>query len=482
MRISKGFIKSSLIYTIAGTLPMGSAIILLPFYIAYLSTSDFGALSIYFAFSLLIQILTTFSFDTSLYLHYHDLKHDQQRLNSFISSAFFFMLFIGLGVGLVFVFAGDFVFTQVFADRPISFHPYGLIAAVTGVFQAVFKVQGNLLQSREKPLVFLWSNVISFALVVVFTIAGLKLFPNTLVGPVGGRMLAAVLSGVWAFTRVMREFGVHFNYPLLRSTFHFNFYTFIYQILQWIINYFDRVVLVFYLSLSQIGVYDFAVKCLLIIEFILNGLHNTFYPKVVSAVAAQKQKGWVPETNRYYHGFIAVLMLLITGCILTFPWLIETFVNKKDYQLAIPLIPYIAVLYIFRAIRLFYASPYGIVKYTKPLPVIYGIVSVVKIGLTVLLMTRYGLYGVIAASITGAIVEIVLLRFNLGERFIFSYNRFKILIAPIALFVLIVVLEPIFGSAYAFVVHLFYVVACVTVLWWAYRHELKLLDPLKIIR
>lgn len=461
---------------------MGSAIILLPFYIAYLSTSDFGALSIYFAFSLLIQILTTFSFDSSLYLHYHELKNDKPKLNRFISSAFFFMLIIGLAVGLVFVFAGDFVFTQVFAERPISFHPYGLIAAVTGVFQALFKVQGNLLQSREKPLVFLWSNVISFGFVIVFTFAGLKLFPNTLIGPVGGRMLAAVLSGVWAFSRIIREFGIHFDYPLLRSTFHFNFYTFIYQILQWVINYFDRIVLVFFLTLSQIGVYDFAVKCLLIIEFILNGLHNTFYPRVVSAVVAQKQKGSVPETNRYYHGFIAVLMLLITGCILTFPWLIETFVNKKDYQQAIPLIPYIAVIYIFRAVRLFFASPYGIIKYTKPLPVIYGIVSAVKIGFTVLLMTWYGLYGVIAASVIGAIVEIILLRLNIGDRFVFSYNRYKILVAPIALFLLVIVLEPIFGSEYAIAVHLFYVVACVLVLWWAYRNEVKLLDPLKMIR
>jgi O-antigen/teichoic acid export membrane protein len=461
---------------------MGSAIILLPFYIAYLSTADFGALSIYFAFSLLIQILTTFSFDSSLYLHYHELKHNPSTLSRFVSSAFFFMLGIGVLVGLVFVFAGDFVFTTLFAEKSISFHPYGLIAALTGVFQALFKVQGNLLQSREKPQVYLWSNVSSFALVVFFTIAGLKFFPNTLVGPVGGRMLAAIFSGVWAFSRIIREFGLYFDYGLLRSTFHFNFYTFIYQILQWVINYFDRVVLVFYLSLSQIGVYDFALKCLLIIEFILNGLHNTFYPKVVSTIVAQDQKRSVPETNRYYHGFIAVLMLLITGCILTYPWLIETFVHKKDYRQAIPLIPYLAIIYIFRAIRLFFASPYGIIKYTKPLPVIYSIVSVVKIGLTVMLMLHYGLYGVIAASMTGAIVELILLRFNLGGRFEFSYNRFKILFAPIALFILIVVLEPIFGNDYAVPVHIFYVVSCVFVLWWVYRNELKLLDPFKMIR
>ncbi|HEY0743766.1 MAG TPA: oligosaccharide flippase family protein [Chryseosolibacter sp.] len=482
MHISKRFIKSSVVYTVAGMLPMGSAVILLPFYIAFLSTSDFGALSIYFAFSLLIQIITTFSFDTSLYIHYHELKNDRPRLNTFVSSAFFLMIFIGSAVGLIFVFVGDFVFTKIFEGKTISFHPYGLIAAFTGVFQSLFKVKGNLLQSREKPDVFFWANVISFGLVVVFTIAGLKVFPNTLVGPVGGRMLAAVLSGSWAFWRILREFGVHFNYPLLRSTFHFNFYTYFYQILQWVINYFDRVILVFYLTLSDIGVYDFAFKCLLIIEFILNGLHNTFYPKVVSTVMGQKQKGSSPETNRYYHGFIAVLMILICFCILTFPWVIETFVSKRSYHEAIPILPYLAVIYIFRAIRLYFASPYGIIKYTKPLPIIYGIVSAVKIGLTILLITRFGLYGAVASSITAAILEIILLRFNLGERFVFTYNRFKILVAPIGLFLLIVGLEPFYGIQFGFLLHLFYVIACVVMLWWAYRNELKLLDPLKIIR
>jgi O-antigen/teichoic acid export membrane protein len=482
VRISKRFIKSSLTYTIAGMLPMASAIILLPFYIAYLSTSDFGALSVYFAFSLLIQILTTFSFDSSLYIHYHELKNDSSRLNSFVSSAFFLMIFIGISVGLVFVLLGDFIFSQVFAGKTISFHPYGLIAAFTGVFQALFKVQGNLLQSRERPLEFFWTNVISFGLIVLFTFAGLKLFPNTLIGPVGGRMVAAVLSGSWAVARIIREFGAHFNFPLLRATFHFNIYTYLYQILQWVINYFDRVILVFYLTLSEIGIYDFGLKCLLIIEFILNGLHNTFYPKVVSAVMGQKQKGSVPETNRYYHGFIAVLMILITVCILTFPWLIETFVNKKSYQQAIPLIPYLASIYIFKAIRIYFASPYGIIKYTKPLPVIYAIVSAIKIGLTVVLMTRFGLYGVIAASIVAAIVEIILLRFNIGSYFLFSYNRFKILVAPIFLFLLIILLEPVYGTEYGLPLHLLYVVACFLMLWWVYRNELKLINPLKIIR
>ncbi|MFO0267060.1 MAG: hypothetical protein ACK51D_08950, partial [Cyclobacteriaceae bacterium] len=83
--ISARFIKSSLIYTVAGALPMASAIILMPFYGKYLSAELFGALSVYFAFSLLVQIVVTYSFDASLYLNFHEYKHDPKLLATFIS-------------------------------------------------------------------------------------------------------------------------------------------------------------------------------------------------------------------------------------------------------------------------------------------------------------------------------------------------------------------------------------------------------------
>jgi O-antigen/teichoic acid export membrane protein len=482
LRISKNFLKSSLIYTLAGALPMASAVILLPFYVGYLSTSDFGALSIYFAFAIFVQLLTTYSFDTSLYIHFHEFKNDRKKLSSFTSSAFILMLAIGLCVGLVFTFFGELAFRNIFVEKSIAFYPYGMMAAVAGIFQALFKVYGNFLQSREKPQIYLWSNIVSFALIAGVTILGLKMYPHTLTGPIGGRLVAAVLSGLWALVMVFREFGFHFNFPLLRTSFSFNFYTFLYQFLQWVINYFDRIFMVFFLALDQVGVYDFAMKCLLIIEFILNGLHNSFYPKVVSTLMAQERKESTPEINRYYHGFISMIMLLICLCVFSFPWAIETFVSKPGYREAIRYVPYISLIYIFRAIRLFYAAPYGILKYTKPLSGIYISVSIVKISVMWLLIDRFGLYGVICASVLAAILEIALLRSAIGTRFTFRYNFLKIIVVPAVVFLMIAVLEPLFGAEAPNLLHLFYIVVCVVLLAWVYRNELKLIDPFNILR
>jgi O-antigen/teichoic acid export membrane protein len=239
--------------------------------------------------------------------------------------------------------------------------------------------------------------------------------------------------------------------------------------------------MLFFLPLEDVGIYDFSVKCLIPIELIMNSLHTTIYPKVVSAVMLQEDKGSTLEINRYYHGLTAVIMLLVCGSVLMLPIVIRVAIDvvsaKPEYLEAIQYAPYIAAIYFFKAMRLFFAAPYGILKYTKPLPIIYLIVSGLKIGLVVLLINRYNIFGIIMASIFSAVVEIILLRVCVKGRFQFKFNLFKVVLAPMILLVLIVILEPWVGIQRPFAVHLFYVISCGGILWWAYRNEIKLINP-----
>lgn len=480
--ISKNFIKSSLIYTLTGALPMASALILLPIYIANLTPADYGALSVYLVFAALVQILVMYSFDSSLYIHFHEFKNDKPKLASFISSAFVLMLMIGAGVGMFFFVAGDLVFKQFKTESPISFYPYGLIALGTGIFQSLLKVYTNLLQSRQKAETFFWANLFNFLFILSFTYAGIKLFPQTLMGPLGGRLLAGTISCVWVLYRVFSEFGFHFNYPLLRSSFSFNFYTFIYQVQQWLINSFDRVIMALFIPLSGVGVYDLAMKCVLVIELMMNGLNTSSYPKVISVFMSQEEKRSTPEINRYYNGNTAVVMLMICMTILLFPLILQNFLSSKPaYMQAIPFIPYVASLYFFRSIRLYFAVPYSLLKYMKPLPLIYLVVSAVKIVLMIVLLNRYHTYGVIVASFASLIVEIILLRMVVNKKFVFRYNALKLIFAPLFLFAMILILEPFFGQDYGWLIHSVYLISCGILLWWIYRNELKLLKPLSMI-
>jgi O-antigen/teichoic acid export membrane protein len=475
--VSKGFLKNSAIYTLAGMLPMASAVILLPLYIHNLTTAAYGALAIYMVFTLLVQIIVTFSFDTSVYIHYHEYKSDQKRLNVFISSAFVFMILLSLATTLVLTVTGSLIFSVVFPEMNISFYPYGLASVGSGVFQAIFRVHSMLLQSREKPETFFWSNVLSFSLVATFIIIGFEIYPNSLAGPIFGRLVGSIIPALWALSRIFREFGFHWDFSWLKSSLGFSTYNFIYQLLQWVINQFDRPLMIFFVTLADVGVYDFALKCLIPVELLMNSLHSSFYPKVVSAVMAQEKKGSTPGINRYYHGLTAVVMLLICGSILVVPWAIKVFVNRPEYHETIRYIPYLGILYLIRCARLFFTVPYGILKYTKPLPVIYMIVSLLKIVLIFLLVGHMNIYGVILASAISAIVDVILVKFNLRNVFDFQFNVVKVIIVPLILLTLIVSLEPTLGLLYPDVVHAFYLISCIGLLLWAYKNEIALVNP-----
>lgn len=478
--ISRSFIKSSFIYTVAGTLPVASAFILLPFYVHDLSTETFGVFSIFLSFSILIQLLTTFSYDATLYIHYHEYKDSPAKLSRYVGSVLIFIAMNGLALIAFSLLAGEFITDLFFRNSQLSFYPYGYVCVLIGILQSVFKVHNSLLQTRQKPEIFFWSNLLSFSIIAAVTIVGLKMYPDSLVGPLGARLCAAVVAGGWAGIRLLREFGLRFDYGLMRSSFSFNFYTFVYQIQQWIMNYFDRVLIAFFLPLSQVGIYSFAVQCMLVVEFVINGLFSSFYPKVVSMVMDQKEKKATVELNRYYYGITAVVLIFVSGSILAFPLALDWFDIRNDYLQSVPLIPFIGMLYIFKAMRMYFSIPYGILKYTRPLPGIYLIVSGLKVVGMFLLIRSMGVYGIILSGVISQWVEIALLYRSGVGRFEYKFNAFKLIWLPVGLALIIAVAEPLWGREYPLPVHAGYVIACVTLLFWIYRNELKLVNPAKI--
>lgn len=479
MRISKGFIKSSLIYTLAGALPMASAIILLPFYILYLPTDVYGALSICLAFAIFVQIVVTYSFDTSLYIHYHELKDEEEALAAFVSSAFIFILGLAIVAGLVLSVTGQFIFSHILPDSKISFYPYGFVSVGVGIFQAIFKVYTNLLQTREKPETFLWANLVYFLLIAGVTIVGLRLYSGSLVGPLGGRLLAGFLASLWVYGRVFREFGFHFRSPWQYTSFSFNAYTFLYQLQQWAINYADRFLILLFLPLSQVGIYDFAIKCLVVIDLLLNGLNSAITPRVIQLVGKQTEKGSTVEINRYYYGQLSAIMILIFLFILAIPVGIDWVIPKAGYAHAVSYIPYLGVLYVFRSIRLYFAVPYNILKKMDRIMWISLSVSAIKIGSLVILIPLWDLYGVIASAFLAAVLEICMLWFFLKNDFRFRFNGFKLTGAPLLLVAAIILLEPYAGVRFPVYVHTGYLVLCLGLLWFAYRNELRMLTTLK---
>jgi len=472
--ISKRFIRNSFIYTIAGALPMASAIILLPAYLKYLPTEIYGELALYMSFALLVQILVTYNFDSSIYSYFHDFKHDEKQTHVFISSVFTFILIVSLIAVLIFSLVGGWAFENV--SRNMTFYPYGMLSVISGVFQAVFKVNNSLQQTQEKATSFLINNLISFSLIATLTIVGLRLFPNNLIGPIVGRLIAVAISGMWVLISIYREHGVHFDFKLIKSTFGFNHPALLYQIMQWMNLTFDRYVLAPFINLTAVGIYDFAAKCLQAIDFVLSGLLASFFPKVLGITALQREKKTTVEINRYYNGLTAVTILLVALSIFAMPIVLQfliVWLGKPQYLEVIQWIPFIGVTYLLRTMRFYVSMPYAATKYSRPLPFFYLLIVSSKITGMILLIPRYGIQGVIIATWIGYAVEILTLYFGIRKKFEITFNAFKLVVAPVVMAIVIVILEPLLAKDQETLVHAGYVLLAIALLSWAYRNELK---------
>lgn len=479
--ISKKFVQSSFIYTVAGTLPMASGFVLLPFYILYLPKEVYGAFALCLAVSAFVQIVVTYSFDTSLYIHYHELRADKQKLSSFISSAFIFILLLGAFVIVTTMIGGHFVFSLLLKDSSLSFFPNGFIAVCVGALQAIFKVHSNLLQTREKPETFFWSNVVSFSFVAILTIVGLKVFPQTLVGPLGSRLLTGSLLGVWVLFRVFKEFGFHYTSPWKNTSFHFNAFTFVYQLQQWAVNYIDRFIILIFMpsaAMASVGIYEFAMKCMAPIELLLNGLNASINPRITQLLTKQgEKKQSTPEINRYFYGLVSVILLVGCAAVFSFPYLIKWLISSTDYIQALQYLPFIATIYIAKATRLYFIMPFTVLKEMKRLASMSFLVTGLKVILMIIMIKYIGIYGLILATVIIYGIELILLWVTLRSHYSISFNFLKLIGVPYLMIAGIVTTELLLPGGNG-IAHLVYLGVTTLLLLIAYRNEVKLLKTI----
>ncbi len=470
--ITKRFIKSSIIYSVAGALPMASAVILAPYYAANLTPEGFGAWALLLGFSALVQIIVTFSFDSSIYVHYHKYKNYPQRLGQLISSVYLFVLGLSmLVVGLLF-FLGNLIFETVYPATAVAFAPFGWLSVFSGVCYGLIKIESALFQVKELPKHFLIVNLATFFLLIVCTIAAFRLFPEDLFAPVSGRFLASFAVALFLVVRTLRQTGIHFCWFLLRPLFQFNLASFVYQLQQWFMAYFDRVILAFLLPLSSVGVYDLAMKCLLVIDLILIGLNSAFMPRAIEVLSRGATPAERTEINRFYHGLSAASLLVVTLAMVVLPPVVLIFFDFERYGQVLALLPVASVAYLVKPLRLAMAMPFGALRYSRPLPFIYLAVMALKFATMFWLIPYVGLWGALYATIFAACAEIALLYVAIKPRFTFTMNPVKMVAIPLCVGSAILFFEPRVYSAHALLLHAIYLALTVLLLVTVYRKEL----------
>lgn len=441
--ISKGFIKSSFIYTVIGALPLATSLILLPFYTSEsigLDTGTFGHLAILLSFSLLIQVLVNFGLDTAIGVHYFEMKNDRSKLNVYVGTVATTLLIWGAFFTLFALSGGDQLFMLLFKGE-IDFYPYGLIVVLTAVFNSFFKTYTNLLINQQRPERFFWMNMLYFVLVMGFSFGGLLIYPHTLAGPLGGRFIGGAILFLLVLFLFSREFGLTFSIPVLRKGIPFCAPVLVFYLLAWVMTYIDRYIINYMMTDHDVGIYDFGTKCTAIIDFVLVGLINSITPRVFQAWTDSKVTHSTPEVNKYYNVLTAITMIAVAFTIFIIPVAVPLVVPREDYYTAFNYTALLGLAFMFKPIFYLYTGPIYFFKKTRVLPWVFIISAALQVTITVVLIKYYDLAGAVWATLLAKPLQNMILLYESRKIFSFQLNYLKQVYMPLLYGAIVVIGE-----------------------------------------
>jgi O-antigen/teichoic acid export membrane protein len=471
--ISKGFLKSSIVYTLGGAMPMVASITLLPFYTNYLNELNFLQVAFYISISLLFQILFTFSLDTYFGVKYTQLHTNPEKQKRFIGTTAILLLLLGVFWLSVTALSGNYLIGLIFrADYQFNFWPYGFYAILTAFFNAYFKTSTNCLIYLKQPVLFLTLNFINLVATLAISIGGLWLFPDSIVGPMYGRLLSGLI--IFALAQyVFTKFGsFKFDKEFLPDLKKFCVPFLFYVLSGWVLSQIDRFMLQSYIEKADLNTYDLVLKCFFGIEFLQNSLSAVIFPKLYEIWSKQDKLSTTKESNRYFNVFTVVnIMQLIVFCIAV-PLLYKLVITKASFYDAASYIGILAAGYGLRSILNFYLSTILFTKNTFTLLKIFGISALFQIMATYYAALHFGLLGVIYAGIITKVLQVILSALFTRNIFKYQFNVLKIYIVPV-LFLVVNVSQYYLSPVYRVELYMLQLVVFSILFFFLFKKEIK---------
>lgn len=429
--ISKSFLKSSLLFTIGGALPMLGGIILLPFYTNYLSDRHYTQILFYISLSMLFQILFSFSIENYYGMRYTRLSEQPAEQKRFTGTVSMLLLAIGFLVLSLSSLFGERLFSLVYVnDLGMEFWPWGFYSVLTAFFNAYFKAASIVLIYQKRPYSFLISNVLNFIVTVGVSVSGLFMFPDSIQGPIYGRLFSGLLIFGIALFIFERSGQFGFERSFLPDLFRFCVPYMFFVLSAWVLMQIDRYVLQLYIPNAELNAYDLLLKCFYGIEFIQNSLSAVIYPKVFEIWNKTKKHETTAESNRYFNVFSALNVIQLLLFCLAMPLVYRLFIHNPVFFQSESYIGILAAGYSLRSILSFYMAGILFTGKVNVLVKVFGVSAVFQVLLTWPLSMSYGLNGAILAGLLTKVLQVWLCARWSAPVFTFSFNKYKIVVLP----------------------------------------------------
>jgi O-antigen/teichoic acid export membrane protein len=279
-------------------------------------------------------------------------------------------------------------------DQPVSTL---VILAAADVWLGSFAfVPLNLLRIQERPGLFS-----SFAVARHATNTALKVLLVTqgwgVAGVLWSDLVATGLFALLLAPTLFRNASRHFSWPLLRECLRFGAPKVPHGLMVQAQNLADRKILDLFVSRAEVGVYQMGYTFGQGVKFALSAFEPAWQPFVYSQLKSPDAPRTISRVVTYAWAGFATLALGVA--VFGRELLILMTPKNPAFQAAAPLIPPVALAYLFHGAFLLTSIGIGVRKEARYYPIITTLTAATNIAANFALIPRYGMLGAAWATV-----------------------------------------------------------------------------------
>jgi O-antigen/teichoic acid export membrane protein len=387
----KRLAKHSVIYGLGGVVSRILAVLLLPIYTAYLETDDLGSVAIVVALQVVLVTILRGGISSAFFRFYFDSPEPARRLVVVRTSFWFTMASATLGLAAGLLLAEPIAELLGLGDQP------GLVrAAFVGIWaQMNYEQMTALFRVEERSTAYVAASLTNIVISVTATILLVVVYEQGALGVVVGNFIGTLCVYALLLGYRREQLGLDFDRPLLREMQRFGLPLVPAALALIIVNWSDRFFLSHFVGLEEVGVYEMGMRVASAMVLLLTAFRLA-WPAFAYSIEDDD------EARRTY-AFVLTYLVYITSWValalgLLAPWIVEVLSSDSSFDEGARVVAILAFAKAAYAAYIVMAIGVGRARRTQFNWVITGAAALVNVGLNLLLVPRYEMFGSAAAT------------------------------------------------------------------------------------
>ena len=387
------FIRHSFNYISSTVVVKLVSLLLLLFLTHFLSTYEYGKLSVFLSVFSVLLILFSLGSSGAVSRYYYEKNND---FGKFLFSTLVLLILAG-----ILFFICMFIFNNSLGNIIGVSGAIILWAALSALFFVYFEIFKSFLQASKKS--FLLSKLMvvkSIAIFILSIIFTSRLYEQKFYGTIYAFFIVSLVLAFFSLYKMYRVAVFKFRFRYAKYLLAFGIPVVFHLIASYILNSFDQIMINSLIGSSQTGLYSLAYNIGMMVQLLVMGLNQAWVPMFYEFIV---EKRWEKINNlaRYISIIISIFSLLLVFVV---PYFLKLIIPEK-FLGAFEIIPVVVIGFLFQFLYVLNVNYVFYKKETFNIAFITVFVSVVNISLNFIFIPRFG---AIAAAWTTVISYFIL--------------------------------------------------------------------------